>query len=139
MILAKAALTFEAYHVLPDSPQMQKDFLYVLASLMACSSQRFAEDVLRIAKLNNILPVRVEGFQEFPGRGLGGLVTLPNELRPRAVLIGAYEFIEESGLQMPDILEVAHRRWSREPQSKVLVAGWDAWVRAVLKFNEQPV
>ena len=26
------AYRFDAYHVLPDSPQMQKDFLYVIAS-----------------------------------------------------------------------------------------------------------
>ena len=79
---------FDAYHVLPDSPQMQKDFLYVIASLKAKSSEPTAVDVLRVAKINGVLPVEVEGFQEYPGRGLGGLVTLPNEQHPRAVLMG---------------------------------------------------
>src|SRR5271154_2622139 len=90
---------FDAYHVLPDSPQMQKDFLYVIASLKAKSSEPTAADVVRIAKINGILPVEVEGFQEYPGRGLGGLVTLPNEQRPRAVIMGTREFIAQCGLE----------------------------------------
>src|ERR1051325_5113235 len=92
---------FDAYHVLPDSPQNQKDFLYVVASLKAKSSEPTAADVVRIAKLNGILPIEVEGFQEYPGRGLGGLVKLPDESRPRAVLMGNREFLQESGLEIP--------------------------------------
>ena len=30
MKTAEKAYRFDAYHVLPDSPQMQKDFLYVV-------------------------------------------------------------------------------------------------------------
>ena len=132
----KAAPTFrfEAYHVLPDSPQMQKDFLYVVASLKAKSSEPTAQDVVRIARLNNILPVEVEGFQEYPGRGLGGLVTLPDEQRPRAVLMGSREFLAECGLEMPAILEVTCRKWEAEKDVKIMLAGWDGYVRGVLKF-----
>ena len=125
---------FDAYHVLPDSPQMQKDFLYVLASLEARSSDPAAADVVRVARSNNVLPMDVQGFQEFPGRGLGGLVRLPEEMRPRAVLLGTRAFIDESGLQIPDILEVTARKWESEKNSKILLAGWDSWVRGVLRF-----
>jgi cation transport ATPase len=126
---------FDAYHVLPDSPQMQKDFLYMLASLMARSKEPTAADILRVAQLNGVVPVEVQGFQEFPGRGLGGLVQFPNEQRPRAVIMGARQFIEESGLQIPDILEVTARKWEKEKRSQILLAGWDAWVRGVIKFS----
>ena len=127
---------FEAYHVLPDSPQMQKDFLYVLASLGERSSDPKMKEVLRIARVNNILPVEVQGFQEFENRGLGGLVTMPDEQRLRAVIMGSREFMAESGLQIPDILEVTARQWEKEPDRKVLLAGWDGWVRGVLKFRQ---
>ena len=129
---------FDAYHVLPDSPQMQKDFLYVAASLMANSSEATAADVVRIAKLNAILLVEVEGFQEYPGRGLGGLVTLPNEQRPRAVLMGSREFLAQCGLEIPAILEVTCRKWESEKNSQIMLAGWDGLVRGVLKFILDP-
>jgi cation transport ATPase len=132
------ALRFDAYHVLPDSPQMQKDFLYVVASLKARSSEPTAADVVRIAKLNNVLPVEVEGFQEYPGRGLGGLVKLPDEQRPRAVIMGSREFLEQCGLGMPAILEVTARKWEKEKDTQILLAGWDGWVRGVLKFVDDP-
>src|ERR1035438_5509489 len=93
-------LRFDAYHVLPDSPQMQRDFLELLASLAARSTEPWSGEILRIAQINGFLPVSVEGYQEFPGRGLGGLLTFPNEQRPRAVVMGSREFIQECGLAM---------------------------------------
>ncbi len=131
-------LRFEAYHVLPDSPQMQRDFLYVIASLEARSAEPQAADVVRVAKANAILPVEVQGFQEFPGRGLGGLVQLPDEGRPRAVVMGSREFLAECGLQIPEILEVTCREWERSPSRSILLAGWDRWVRGILKFVKAP-
>jgi len=125
---------FDAYHVLPDSPQMQKDFLYIVASLKAKSSEPTAAEVVRIAEVNGVLPVEVTGFQEYPGRGLGGLVTLPNEQRPRAVLMGSREFMDQCGLQIPAILEVTTRQWEKENNAQILLAGWDGSVRGVLKF-----
>jgi len=113
---------------------MQKDFLYVIASLKARSSEPTAPDVVRIAKVNGILPVEVVGFQEYPGRGLGGLITFPDEQRPRAVLMGTREFLEQCGLQIPDILEVTCRKWGGEKDVLIVLAGWDGWVRGVLKF-----
>lgn len=127
---------FEAYHVLPDSPQMQTDFLYVMASLAKRAAQSSVSDVVRVAEVNAILPVEVQGFQEFPGRGFGGLVTLPNEHRPRAVVAGSRAFLEESGFNVPDILEVAARTWESERGKVILLAGWDGWVRGVLKFSQ---
>src|SRR5688572_2741024 len=98
--------TFAAYHVLPDSPLMQRNFLLALASLEAQSDHPLAHDVLRIAQLNGVTPVSVKGFQAFPSKGLGGLVFLPHEQRPRAIVVGSREFIAECGLQLPDLLEV---------------------------------
>ena len=134
MKTAPAKYRFDAYHVLPDSPQMQKDFLYVVASLKARSSEATAADVVRIARLNGILPVDVEGFQEYPRRGLGGLVTLPDEKRPRAVIMGTRDFMQQCGLEIPAILEVTTRKWETEKNAMIILAGWDAWVRGVLKF-----
>src|SRR5262245_30000186 len=131
-------IRFEAYHVLPDSPQMQKDFLYVVASLQARSSEPSAREVVRIAQVNGILPVDVDGFQEYPGRGLGGLVKLPAEQRPRAVIMGTRDFMEQCGLEIPAILEVTARKWETEKNARIVLAGWDAWVRGVLKFVRTP-
>jgi cation transport ATPase len=125
---------FDAYHVLPDSPQMQKDFLVVAASLMARSSESTAKEVVRIAQVNGILPMTVEGFQEYPGRGLGGLITFPDEQRPRAVIMGSRDFLSQCGLDIPAILEVTARKWENTKGSTILLAGWDAWVRGVLRF-----
>jgi len=128
-------LQFEAYHVLPDSPQMQRDFLYIAASLAAHSREASSGEILRIAKLNAILPVEVQGFQEFKDKGLGGLVTIPNEPRPRAVVMGTRDYIQECGLEIPAILEATAQKWEQEPGAYILVAGWDGWARGVLKFK----
>jgi len=124
----------DAYHVLPDSPLMQRDFLLALTSLEARSDHPLAADVLRVAQINGILPVSVIGFQAFPGRGLGGLVQLPHEARPRAIVMGSRDFIAECGLQLPDILEVTFRKWQKEPGSIVALGGWDGWVRGIVKW-----
>ena len=125
---------FEAYHVVPDSPQMEKDVLYAAASLEAKSNGPTSEDLLRVAKINAILPVEVEGFEEFPVGGMGGLIQFPHEARPRAVLMGTRDLMQENGLEMPALLEVIVRTWENEKNTLVWLLGWDAWVRAVLKF-----
>ncbi len=130
----KSLYRFDAYHVLPDSPQMQRDFLVMLASLEALSDHPFAADVVRVAGLNGILPVRVTGFEVFPGKGLGGLIQLPSENRPRAVIVGSRDFLTECGLQIPDLLEVTARQWEAERGSTIALVGWDSWVRGVAKF-----
>lgn len=137
MTIPKAtAPRLDAYHVLPDSPLMQRDFLLALVSLEAKSDHPLAADVLRVARINGIAPVSVEGFQAFPNRGLGGLVHLSHEARPRAIVVGNREFIEECGLQLPDILEVTFRKWQKEPNAIVALGGWDGWVRGVVKWQE---
>ena len=134
MTIAALRYRFDAFHVLPDSPQMQKDFLYVAASLHAMSKEALSREVVRIATLNGILPVEVEGFEEYPGRGLGGLVKLPDEARARAVIMGSREFLSQCGLDIPAILQVTARKWESDKDSLIFLAGWDAWVRGVLKF-----
>ena len=129
------ALQFDAYHVLPDSPQMQKDFLYVVASLGGHSKQPYAQEITHIAKINAVLPVEVQGFKEYADRGMGGLVELPDEHRPRAVLMGQRAFLQESGLEIPAILEATALKWEKEANSFIILAGWDAWVRGILKFK----
>ena len=124
--------------MLPDSPLMQRDFLFALASLEALSDHPLAKDVLRVAQINGITPVSVVGFQEFPHRGLGGLIQLPHEQRPRAVVVGSREFINECGLQIPDILEVTARKWAVKKDSVIALAGWDGWVRGVVQWKQTP-
>lgn len=126
---------FAAYHVAPDSPQMERDFLQALASLEAKSDHPIAADVLRVAQANGILPVEVNGFQSIPGKGLGGLVQLPHEQRPRAVVVGSREFLAECGLQIPDLLEVTARKWESEDGASIALGGWDGWIRGVIKFQ----
>src|SRR3954469_18336977 len=114
-----ASPKLNAYHVLPDSPLMQQNFLVALPSLEAQSNPPLAADVLRVAKINGVTPVSVAGFQEFPQRGIGGLVLLPHEQRPRAIVVGNREFIAECGLHIPDILEVTARKWESEAGSVI--------------------
>ena len=133
----KTRYRFDAYHVLPDSPLMQHNFLFALASLEARSDHPLAADVLRVARINGVRPSEVTGFQEFPQRGLGGLIQLPHEQRPRAIVVGSREFIAECGLQLPDILEVTVRKWTGEPHATVALGGWDGWVRGVVKWERR--
>jgi cation transport ATPase len=134
--MRQSPYSFSAYHVLPDSPQMQQDFLYVIASFLCHSSETFAPEVVRIAQLNAILPVSVQGFQEYPSKGCGGLITLPNEHRPRAILMGTRAFMSESGLDIPAILEATAKSWESEPKTIIWLVGWDSWVRGVLKLTQ---
>lgn len=129
-------MKLQAYHVLPDSVQMQRDFLYVLASLAVQSRLSNLEDVLAVAKRNGIGTGEVVGFQEFEGKGFGGLVTLPGENHPRAIISGTRAFLAESGLDIPAILEVTARQWEADKSVRILLLGWDGWVRGVLKFGE---
>ena len=124
-----------AYHVLPDSPLMQQNFLLLLASLEAKTRHPLSIDVLRVAAINGVRPYDVVGFQEFPGRGIGGLVHMPHEQRPRAVVLGSREFIAECGLQIPDILEVTARKWEKEVSSIIALGGWDGWVRGIVHWT----
>ena len=126
---------FDSFLVLPDSLQMQKDFLYVLASLHAKSTQPAAVEVVDVAKANGVLPMDVSGFQEYPGRGMGGLVTLPDEKHPRAVLLGSVDFLAQCRLQTPAVLQAIIRTWQSEATTLVSLAGWDGWVRGALKFK----
>ncbi len=102
------AYRFEAYQVCPDSRQLERDFLCMVASL--------------------------EAHSDHPGKGLGGLVTLPNEHRPRAMLLGSRSFILENGLEIPELLETSAQQWAAEPNAVTVLGGWDGWVRGVLKF-----
>src|SRR5258708_20054607 len=117
---------------------MEEDFLYVIASLNGKANEMSAAEVVRVAKINNILPMDVEGFQEYAGRGLGGLVTLPDEKRPRAVIMGTREFMLQCGLEVPAILEVTCRKWENDDHAHIILVGWDGWVRGVLKFVREP-
>jgi len=106
----KLLYRLDAYRVLPDSPQMQQDFLQAMASLARILQIPCRRRCLQVARANNLLPVAVAGFEEFPEKGVGGLVQFPNEQRPRAVLLGSRGFLMESGLQTPTF-------WKWQPKS----------------------
>jgi hypothetical protein len=52
-----------------------------------------------------------------------------------AVVLGDLAFVKLCGLQIPELLEVARRRWEEEPGAILAFAGWDGWIRGILKFN----
>lgn len=125
---------FVTLQTAPAGEQYERDFLFLAGSLAAFSAHPAAEDIRRVAKIQKMADGEVRGFKDFPERGFGGLVRLPGEASPRAVLMGESDFLEESGLQIPAILETARRRFAEEGH-RVLVGGWDGYVRGVLRFN----
>ncbi len=125
--------SFAAFQTAPASTQMESHLLLIARSLARLSRHPFAREVIKVTQANRTAECPVLGFQEFEGRGLGGAVQLPGEHSPRAVLAGARRFLEEAGLGLPDLLEVAARRWEKEGATVVFV-GWDGYVRGLLKF-----
>lgn len=113
---------------------METDLLRIVRSLAEHSRHPLAQAVLRVTETNRVASCPVFGFQEFEEEGLGGAVQLPGESGPRAVLVGRRRFLEQAGMSVPDLLEVAARRWDKEG-ALVLFAGWDAYVRGLLKFQ----
>lgn len=129
--------SFVALQTAPSGDKYEKDFLALAGSLAALSSHPASEDLRRVAKAEGVSDGPVTGFKDFPEKGFGGLVQLPAEEMPRAVLMGDLDFLEESGLQIPAILEVARRRFMDEGH-RVLVGGWDGHVRGVIRFRPEP-
>ena len=134
MASATSSVRLDTYQVFPGSPQMENDFILAIASLGAQSNAFMTREVARVARANRILPASVQGFEESPDRGQGGWVQLPGEGRPRAVVVGTRAYIAECGLEIPAILETTVRQWELEGESVILLGGWDAWVRGVLRF-----
>jgi cation transport ATPase len=132
--LSTEAYQLQSYQVCPDSRQLERDFLCIVASVESKSLHPIASEIVQVARLNNILPVSVTGFQNFPGRGIGGAVTLPDEHRPRAVLVGSRELITASGLEIPELLRTTLQTWESEPNTRVVLGGWDGLVRGIMKF-----
>lgn len=131
-----STIQFAAFQVTPAGELYEQEFFSLVASVESLSSHPMARCVSEIARKNNVPIYPVIGFKEFPGSGLGGTV----EVRPsvyRPVVIGNRTFLKECGLNIPETLEVAARRWEKE-SAKVTLVGWDAWVRGVLKFVRQP-
>jgi cation transport ATPase len=131
----QTAYRLESYQVIPSSLELEKEFLYVVASLNAKSSDPSAAEILAITQKNGILPVNVEHFDERPGRGIGGVITLPNDKNPRAVLYGTTEYLAQCHFETPDLLAATIADWSREADTRVIVAGWQGWVRGALKLK----
>ena len=131
--MTESPVLFSAFQVAPAGEMYEAEFLSLVASVESQSSHPAARQIADIAKKNN-LPLRpVIAFQEFPGSGLGGAVDLGNGTY-RAVVVGTREFLKECGLQVPELLEVAARRWEGE-SAVIALGGWDGWVRGVLKFT----
>jgi cation transport ATPase len=130
---------FEAFQVCPDSRELETDFLYMIASLETHSDHPIAKAIVEAARVANILPVSVSAAQYFAGRGMGGLITLPKDQRPRAALIGSRAFLQESGLEMPELLETTVKAWEGEPERVVVFGGWDKWIRGIAKLQRVPI
>jgi len=123
-----------SYRVVPDSPQLMKDVLYLAASLEAHSGLK-TSDIVDIAKNNGVLPLGVDNFNDTPGRGMGGLIQLPNEGRVRPVLMGTRDFMTQCRLQIPDLLDTSTREWQGEKDVRLTYIGWEGSVRAVFKYQ----
>ncbi len=129
----KSPPAFAAFQVTPAGEIYEQEFLCVVASVEALSSHWMAGQIVNICRKNHFPIHPVVGFKEFPGEGLGGAV----EVAPgvyRAVVIGKLEFLRELGLSIPELLIVASRRWLADGAT-VVYAGWDGWVRGILKFK----
>lgn len=123
-----------AFQTAPANPQMEKQFMTIANSLAPGSSHPGKDSIERVANSEQLPHCEVLGFQDFPGKGFGGAVRLPGEEgRARASLFGNRAFMKEAGLQLPDLLEVAARRWEEEG-AEVLMGGWDGYVRGLMKF-----
>jgi len=124
---------FSAFQVAPAGELYEQEFFSLVTSVESHSDNSMAKSILRVAKQNNVVTYPVIGFREFPQTGVGGAV----EVGPgvyRAVVIGDRKFLRECGLNIPETLEVALRRWESEG-AVVILGGWDSWVRGVLRFE----
>ncbi len=124
----------ETYQVAPDSPQHAQDFMAMMVSLAAQTDQPWSADVRRAGEKNAVLPMTIESLQQ-ANEGAGGLVRLPRENKPRAVIFGTREFVLRGGLQVPELLEKAVRDWETEPGAVILLGGWDGMVQGAAKFK----
>jgi cation transport ATPase len=135
MILsAGQRLSFRAFQVTPAGELYEQDFLSLAASISALWDHPMGGAILDIARKNSLPLKPVIGFKDFPGEGVGGAV----EVGPgvyRAVVLGDLAFLKLCGLQIPELLEVARRRWEEEPGAILAFAGWDGWIRGILKFS----
>lgn len=124
---------FAAFQVTPAGELYEQDFLSAVASVETLSSHWMAGKIVRVARQNNVPIHPVVGFKEFPGAGAGGAVEVAPGLY-RAVVIGTFGFLQELGLAIPELLIVSSRRWTAEGAT-VVYAGWDGWIRGILKFK----
>ena len=125
---------FVAFQVNPAGELYEKEFLALITSVESKSQHPLARAVADIGRKNGHALRPVIGFKEFPGEGIGGAVEVEKGVY-RALVIGKRGFIKQCGLHVPEILEVAARRWEKEPDVIIALAGWDGWVRGVLKFK----
>ena len=136
MQLTTTPYFFSAFQAAPAGVLYEREFLTLVASVETRSEHLLAKAVSAIARKNNFPLYPVIGFKEFPGSGLGGAVEVSSGIY-RAVVIGNRRFIQkEIGLSLPETLEAAARRWENEG-ARISLAGWDGWVRGVLKFTPE--
>lgn len=126
-------VTFCAFQVAPAGEQYEREFLSLVASVFSHSNSLMAEKVVSIAKKNHFAIYPVIGFRDCEEQGLGAAVEVSQGVY-RAVVIGKRNFLKDLGLNIPELLEVASRQWVNEG-AEVLYAGWDGWIRGILKFK----
>lgn len=135
LALMQHSIIFSAFQAAPAGALYEEEFLYLVTSLESHSQHPVDRSVLEVAKKNNLPIYPVIGLREFPGKGIGGAVQVGAGAF-RAVVLGSRSFLKECGLEVPEILEVALRRWEKEG-ALVALGGWDGWVRGILKFVKQ--
>lgn len=134
-LLLNESLIFSAFQVVPAGELYEQEFLSLVSSIESRSQHPIAKSVLAVAKKNNVSIYPVVGFKEFPGLGVGGAVEVGAGVY-RAVVMGGRNFLNQCGLEVPELLEVSLRKWEKEG-ALVALGGWDAWVRGILKFVKE--
>lgn len=133
-LAGRYALT--AFQATPSGEIYEEEFLSVAASLCAHWDNALGKDIARVTRQNHFPFYPVIGYKEFPEENsIGGAVEKAPGLY-RAMVLGELPFLSLCGLNVPETLEVARRRWEAEG-AYVLLGGWDGWVRGIFKFTPQ--
>ncbi|MGE4299364.1 MAG: heavy metal translocating P-type ATPase [Desulfovibrionaceae bacterium] len=117
----------------PAIPTDDNALLALAASLEASSEHPLARAVVEAASLRDIPLAPVADFEAVPGRGVRGVVTMPNAA-PRPVRIGTPDFMRAEGIDPAPFADMA-RHFSDLGQTPICMAV-DAAPAAVLAIAD---
>ncbi len=121
-----------------DEPSCPESLvLAAAATLESASEHSLAKSLTQHAKTAGIPLGKTEGALAVPGRGVEGLVTLPDPAwSPTRVFIGNAAFMAERGIDLTSGLSSRAEALENEGMTVVFCA-WDGRARAALAFGDQ--